>query len=625
MIYKIKKRLLFISLLLISPILGCSNNSEVQYTFTKIAAKEPTCLDEGNDEYYICEENGKYYSDPEGKNELPSIPIIPAKGHSETDSYLFDETNHWKERYCEHKDLVYEPHSFDDGVCSICGYSTIKPNIVTMEYVEYQARSAVIGEYSEPGDSIIISDRNIVIEKPGDYLLSDIEIDTITISSNQVTLLFDNITIFNPIEARDVESICVLVKNDSKNYVKSNLINFEGQLLVYGQGTIIIDNQTDYPAICVNRLSISESTIVITGNQSGINAIGEKSVVRFSKCNLNIDVKGDGIYSEGFVYIDSSFIDITTTGLFVEKSTANKEKYHLTGKDFIFKKAGSNYGKRPDLYNDYAIINNARGLCVSGDKNIYLNTPFQYVAFGILIDNSTLNIDSSDDAIFSEYGFVSIKKSIAYVSSKVNAIRANSIANIENSKVITSFCYEGIEGAQVQLFSSTITVESEDDCIESSNLYGLTKNIIVDGGIINVCSHGDDGFDAENYSYIKSGNVTLDGTSVGEGFDCDKGVYIDGGSVIAMSNHTYTPFIDKSKQPIIYLNSGSSKFGGNNDCKVYDSDGKLVISGTPTNSFGNVLLSHYNFAIGEQYTIIVGNEFSKTISLDKIVTTINVD
>lgn len=59
------------------------------HTLTKVEAKEATCSEDGNIEYYVCSVCNKYFSDEDGKNELTSDDIvIKALGH--TSGYVYN-------------------------------------------------------------------------------------------------------------------------------------------------------------------------------------------------------------------------------------------------------------------------------------------------------------------------------------------------------------------------------------------------------------------------------------------------------------------------------------------------------------------------------------------------------
>ena len=92
---------------------------------TEHAALAATCTTNGNIHYYSCDHCDKYFSDSAAQNEITnkSSVIVAETGHSFTDHYESDATNHWL--VCDHDcgttDSI-EPHTFVDGVCSVCGY-----------------------------------------------------------------------------------------------------------------------------------------------------------------------------------------------------------------------------------------------------------------------------------------------------------------------------------------------------------------------------------------------------------------------------------------------------------------------------------------------------------------------
>ena len=92
---------------------------------TEHAAIAATCSVDGNILYYSCDHCDKYFSDENGENEITdkSSVILNATGHSFTNQYGSDATNHWL--ICDHDcgaTDTPEAHTFVNGVCSVCGY-----------------------------------------------------------------------------------------------------------------------------------------------------------------------------------------------------------------------------------------------------------------------------------------------------------------------------------------------------------------------------------------------------------------------------------------------------------------------------------------------------------------------
>ncbi len=103
-----------------------SENTFIDHThLTEHAASAATCTQNGNLLYYSCDHCDKYYSDSAAQNEITDKPsvVINATGHSFTNNYGSDATNHWL--ICDHDcgaTDTPEAHTFVNGVCNVCGY-----------------------------------------------------------------------------------------------------------------------------------------------------------------------------------------------------------------------------------------------------------------------------------------------------------------------------------------------------------------------------------------------------------------------------------------------------------------------------------------------------------------------
>lgn len=97
---------------------------EHKHILQKIKRVEPTCTEDGCDEYYVCSECKAIFRDSNAKTKLTDINQlkISAAGH-QPGNVLHDEDKHWTEcRGCDKVSQI-EPHHFDGaGECSVCRY-----------------------------------------------------------------------------------------------------------------------------------------------------------------------------------------------------------------------------------------------------------------------------------------------------------------------------------------------------------------------------------------------------------------------------------------------------------------------------------------------------------------------
>ncbi len=106
------------------------------HVMNKVDADEPTCIEDGNIEYYYCSGCGLKFTSEDATEEVQNV-IIPAAGHSHGDWEADGDENHKKE--CECSDVVTEPHAWDEGevtkeateteigektyTCTVCGHT----------------------------------------------------------------------------------------------------------------------------------------------------------------------------------------------------------------------------------------------------------------------------------------------------------------------------------------------------------------------------------------------------------------------------------------------------------------------------------------------------------------------
>ena len=114
------------------------------HTLTKTEAKEATCTEAGNIEYYTCSVCGKLFSDAEGKEEIEQADtVVAAKGHTLTKTEakeatcteagnieyytcsvcdkLFSDAEGKTEITQEQTAVAAKGHDYKDGVCTVCG------------------------------------------------------------------------------------------------------------------------------------------------------------------------------------------------------------------------------------------------------------------------------------------------------------------------------------------------------------------------------------------------------------------------------------------------------------------------------------------------------------------------
>ena len=113
------------------------------------------------------------------------------------------------------------------------------------------------------------------------------------------------------------------------------------------------------------------------------------------------------------------------------------------------------------------------------------------------VESGTLTLSAGDDALHCDY-----------------ALNIGAEGTDGPSVTVTS-CNEGLEGAAVNVFSGSISIQSTDDCINAANadLSGYSYELNIFGGTITAHSDSGDGFDS-NGPLDADGTVTVSGGTV---------------------------------------------------------------------------------------------------------------
>lgn len=160
----------------------------------------------------------------------------------------------------------------------------------------------------------------------------------------------------------------------------------------------------------------------------------------------------------------------------------------------------------------------------------------------LTIRDLTLNIDAPvNDAVNAEAA-LEVESGALTLSAGDDALHCDYTLNIgaegtDGPGVTITSCYEGLEGATVNVFSGSISIRSTDDCINAANadLTGYSYELNILGGTITARSDNGDGFDSNGGLTISGGSVTVwtANAADNEPLDADGAVTVSGGTVLA--------------------------------------------------------------------------------------------
>lgn len=160
----------------------------------------------------------------------------------------------------------------------------------------------------------------------------------------------------------------------------------------------------------------------------------------------------------------------------------------------------------------------------------------------LTIRGLTLNIDAPvNDAVNAEAA-LEVESGALTLSAGDDALHCDYALNVgaegtDGPSVTVTSCNEGLEGAAVNIFSGSISIQSTDDCINAANadLSGYSYELNIFGGTITAHSDSGDGFDSNGDLTISGGSVSVwtANAADNEPLDADGTVTVSGGTVLA--------------------------------------------------------------------------------------------
>jgi hypothetical protein len=156
----------------------------IPHTLEKTEAKEATCTEAGNTEYYTCSVCGKYFSDADGKNEIQQADtVVDALGHRWDDGVVT-------------KEATTEAEGEKTYTCTVCGEKKTevipklepeKPDDPATEDVEYIFTTAETGFQVKQGEELVVTIKRTENDEQTYERFTGIQIDGQTVDPANYT------------------------------------------------------------------------------------------------------------------------------------------------------------------------------------------------------------------------------------------------------------------------------------------------------------------------------------------------------------------------------------------------------------------------------------------------------
>ena len=242
----------------------------------------------------------------------------------------------------------------------------------------------------------------------------------------------------------------------------------------------------------------------------------------------------------------------------------------------------------------------------------------------LTIRELTLTINAPvNDAVNAEQT-LNVESGTLTIAAADDALHSDLVLNIgaegtEGPAITITECYEGIEGAELNIYSGDISINSSDDCLNAANsdLSGYDFTMTISGGTIVACSASGDGFDSNGDLTITGGSVTVwtANTADNQPLDADGTITVSGGTVLAAGGSNGMGMNLTAAQPCLTFGSSGGMGGGPNSGSaitknaaftVTDSDGNTVCSCSATCNASFLFFSSPDLTDEGSYTLAAG-------------------
>ena len=364
--------------------------------------------------------------------------------------------------------------------------------------------------------------------------------------------------------------------------------------------------ETDETAITTTAYDLSHAA-TLTFNDDGITAAGDADGYKIDGCSLTIQESGtyvlSGSCANGSVKVKAGVIGVTLILNGLDLTSADTAPI-VCGKSSVVTivaakgtantltdAAANNGDDNPDNENaENAVLKCKDGsqvvLCGTGSLTLNANgkngikSGTTYTGedgtaqdASLTIRELTLTISAPvNDAVNAEQE-LNVESGTLILDAGDDALHCDLTLNIgaENTagpSITITNCYEGLEGATINIYSGTIGITAADDCLNAANpnLTGYTYEMNIYGGTITAYSSTGDGFDSNGTMTIAGGDIAVwtASTADNEPLDADGTITVTGGTVLAAGGSSGMGMTINAQQAYVTYGSSAGMGGSPN-------------------------------------------------------------
>lgn len=374
----------------------------------------------------------------------------------------------------------------------------------------------------------------------------------------------------------------------------------KSDLVISGGGTLTVNANYKNGVACKDDLTIENTKIAVNAVNHGISG---KDSLTITNGTIDVVSGGDALRSTNGNDATLGYVTVTDSTLTLnagEDGIQAETNLTLSGSTLNVTTGG---GSSASLSDDTS----AKGL---------------KAGMALTIEGGIFDLNCADDAIHSN-GNVTIMDGTFEISTGDDGVHADETSTISGGTLNIAKCYEGIEGATVDISGGEITIVASDDGLNAANGtatvpgVGTSDSIIrISGGTVCIHASGD-GLDSNGDLEVTGGQIYVFSDGMADAaLDYDGTATITAGTVIAVGNSGMAQnFGTNSTQGSILVNFNGNVTG---DVSLADSGGNVLATFSPDGSYNSVVISCAGLTIGETYTVAAGTQ-SQTVTLDRLI------
>lgn len=478
----------------------------------------------------------------------------------------------------------------------------------------------------------------------GQILVEASENDEVVIELNGVSISYDQ---DSPIKALSADKVEISAKKDTENMISDKRSAKTVDTDTLGEGAIY--------AKCDLKLKGS-GTLVVTGNYN--NGVHTSKDLTIQKLTMKVTGYNNAIKGNNSVTITSGTVQAyakTGNGIKTEDndlSSSGKQKgtVAINGGSVYIDSLHDAIDASYDVVVDQTDTEVSTSVDIKTGKNsVYYSSAFQAdsekglkAMNSITINNGTVTIAASDDAIHANYGDalgngskglgnITVTGGTIQVASGDDGLHADNTLSITGGKIVVTNATEGYEGNYINISGGYSYIYGTDDGVNCSKKSFSNCAFTMSDGYLDVAvKSGDtDGIDS-NGNFTLSGGVIVTrgapgttGSGMSTGLDVDGTCSMTGGTLIAFNGLEKSPSTSSS---VRYAGTSSSNSQGGpgggfpgggrgtSSSSVSLQAGNYTLNGNGIDisfvndyAYGSFLIYSSNLTTGSTYTLARNN------------------